>query len=119
MQSDSRVFLQHRNLLTYVGMPFIRSTEEEAYASRPALIMRNGLELADAASITQSLEYITFQHPFDSPHLLNTFRYCGKDIQFKQGFRARHQAVFFVNCKSVAIFAIPIWHGEKIFVRMP
>lgn len=47
-----------RDLANYVDMPFLRRTEEKAYASLLVFIVRNCLELIDAARITHSIDYV-------------------------------------------------------------
>lgn len=60
-----------RNVTTHVDMHFIRCAEEQNYAIRLALIVRNGSQLAYTDPITRSLEYVAFPRPCDSFQLLN------------------------------------------------
>lgn len=62
-----------RYLVSYVDMSIITCTNDDAYASRLALIVRNGSYLVDAALATHSLEYVAFPRHFASLHLLTNF----------------------------------------------
>lgn len=82
-------------MLTYVDMPFIPCTEEEAYASRLVLALQNGSQLADAVPIAHSSEYFVSSHPSDSLHVLTNFEYCWKEIPFEQQLRVKCHAALF------------------------
>lgn len=75
MHQDGRSAVLSHDVVTYVYMRFIRFTEEEAYAIRLVLIVRNGSELTDAVLNFQSLVYVAIARHVDSHHLLTNLEY--------------------------------------------
>lgn len=69
MHYGGRGAVLRREVSTYVDISFIFYTEVLAYASFLALIVQIDSELAGAAPITHSLQYIAFMHPFGSLRL--------------------------------------------------
>lgn len=67
------------NLAPHAGTTFIRSTEENVYASRMVLSVQNDLELAENAPATHSLKHGEFSRSRDSCHLLTNFEYKCKE----------------------------------------
>lgn len=100
-------------------MPFMQSTEADAYWSLMALIVQNGSEFTDAAPATYSLEYVAFLPPFDSLYRLTNFEYGWKETEFEQKFRFRRHAALFISWHFFGIFGIPTGDREKFFVREP
>lgn len=66
--------------MTYVGMPFIRCTEEDICARRIVLIVRDNLSLGDEAPVIHSLYYVASLHPCDTLQFPTNFVYCVKEI---------------------------------------
>lgn len=48
------------DVVPYVNMPFIRCTKKEPYAIRLALIVPNGLEVADTAQLVKASSTLRF-----------------------------------------------------------
>lgn len=80
MQQGGRGAVLCSDVATQVDMLFIRCTEEGAYASRLALIVLNGSELADSAPTTDRLAYAAFLRPFDSLHPMTNLAYWWKEL---------------------------------------
>lgn len=86
--------------------------------TRSTLILRNGLELFDAATATNMLVYVPFLHPLDSLHLLRKSEYCWKEIQFEQRFHVGRHAALFLNWLSI-FFASWLFIGTGFSFTYP
>lgn len=91
--------------------------EDEAYASRLSLMVRNYSKVTDAAPMSHRLELVAFPRPFDSIYLLTNFEYCWKESKFEQQFHVRHHVALLVSWRRDIFF---IWTREleKFFTRM-
>lgn len=119
MSWGSHVAVVRCDVLTYVDMTFTRCTKEDAYASRLALVVRNGSELTDAASVTHFVEYVALPRPLDSLHVLTNLKYWWRKNQFEQRRRDRHHAALFINCHFVNNVGVPNHDCEQFFVCVP
>lgn len=115
MHWNRRSAALHHDVATNVDIRSIRRIEEEAYSSRLTLIVRNVLEMPDAALVINSLEYNAFPLPFDSLDLWANVENWWRGTQFKRRFRIRRHAALFVNVHCVDIFCIPTRDREKAF----
>lgn len=77
------------------------------------------MELNDVASVNHSLAYVLFPRPYDKLHLLNSFVYLWKELQFEHRIRARRCAALSFNKLCVDMFGITTRGREKFFVYVP
>lgn len=100
-------------------MPIVRCDEEEAQVSRLLLIAQNGLELADTDPAAHSLAYVADQRRYKSLHLLTSFQYCWKVIQFDQRFCVQPITALFLNWHYANMFGTSTRECVKFFIRLP
>lgn len=104
---------------TYLQLLFFFCIEQEAEESRLALLLQKSLEIAAAAAVTHSFEYVAFPPPVDSLNLLSNFEYWLKEFQFEQRSRVPHHALLIVKWICVDMFGISTHDREKFFVCLP
>lgn len=106
-------------MVAYVDISFILGTEEEAYASRVVLIVRNGSALTNGAQTTHCLKYVELLRSFDLFHIFTNFEYWWKETILEQRFHVRHHEKFFVNWYCVDMFGIGTCDREEFFTPVP
>lgn len=84
MHLGARGAVLRRDILTYIEMPFIHFTKDEAYGSRMALIVQNSLDLADTSAVIHSLEYVASSRPYVTLHAWTNVEYWWKEIQYER-----------------------------------
>lgn len=67
------------------------------------------MNLLDEKFATHSLDYITFQRPFDQHHLLANFDYLLKETVFKRLLRLKSGNLLFLNWRYEFFVPVPDW----------
>lgn len=118
MSLDGCGAVMRRNVTTYFSTPFTCSTEEETYASRPAMIVQISSVLTRASPVTLGLAYVTFPCPFDWLQRFTNFEYWWKEIPLKTVVLRWVPGCIVFLIEIASFFGVPTRNQKTFFVRV-